>query len=53
VDGERPGLTQHGVDESGLAVIDVGDDRDVAQRGVEELRHKGRLYGSGGERAAS
>ena len=44
VHGERPGLAQHGVDQRGLAVVDVGDDRDVAQRGVEELRHEGRLY---------
>ena len=28
---ERVRLAQHGVDERGLAVIDVGDDRDVAQ----------------------
>src|SRR2546425_1078958 len=27
---EEPRLPQHGVDEGGLAVIDVGDDRDVA-----------------------
>ena len=31
VRGERPGLAQHGVDQRGLAVVDVGDDRDVAQ----------------------
>ncbi len=29
---EGPGLAEHGVDESGLAVVDVGDDRDVAER---------------------
>ena len=28
---ERAGLAQHGVDEGGLAVVDVGDDGDVAQ----------------------
>ena len=28
---ERAGLAQHRVDERGLAVVDVGDDRDVAQ----------------------
>ena len=28
---EGPGLPEHGVDEGGLAVIDVGDDGDVAQ----------------------
>ena len=27
---ERAGLAEHGVDERGLAVVDVGDDRDVA-----------------------
>ena len=31
------GLAQHGVDEGGLAVVDVGDDRDVAQRGEEDM----------------
>ena len=29
--GEGPGLPEHGVDEGGLAVVDVGDDRDVAK----------------------
>jgi len=29
--GEGSGLPEHGVDESGLAVVDVGDDRDVAE----------------------
>ena len=28
---ERAGLPEHGVDQGGLAVVDVGDDRDVAQ----------------------
>ena len=28
---EGAGLPEHGVDERGLAVVDVGDDRDVAQ----------------------
>ena len=28
---ERAALPQHGVDQGGLAVVDVGDDRDVAQ----------------------
>ena len=31
VRGERAGLPEHGVDERGLAVVDVGDDRDVAE----------------------
>ena len=31
VGAERAGLPQHGVDERGLAVVDVGDDGDVAQ----------------------
>ncbi len=40
VGGEGAGLTQHGVDQRGLAVVDVGDDRDVAQVGAES-RHSG------------
>ena len=31
VRAERAGLAEHRVDEGGLAVVDVGDDRDVAQ----------------------
>ncbi len=31
VGAEGAGLAQHGVDERGLAVVDVGDDGDVAQ----------------------
>ena len=34
VGGERPGLVQHRVDERGLAVVDVRDDRDVAEVGT-------------------
>ena len=34
VGGEGAGLAQHGVDERGLAVVDVGDDRDVAEVGT-------------------
>ena len=30
VGAERPRLPQHGVDQRRLAVVDVGDDRDVA-----------------------
>src|SRR5262249_19440588 len=32
VGAERAGLAEHGVDQRGLAVVDVGDDGDVAQR---------------------
>jgi len=28
---ERAGLAEHGIDQGGLAVVDVGDDRHVAQ----------------------
>ena len=41
VGAERAGLPQQGVDQRGLAVVDVGDDRDVAQiraRGHGDLR---------------
>ena len=31
VGGERAGLAEHRVDQRGLAVVDVGDDRDVAE----------------------
>ena len=34
VGAERAGLPQHGVDEGGLAVVDVGHDGDVAQIGT-------------------
>ena len=34
VRAERAGLPQHGVDEGGLAVVDVGDDGDVAEVGA-------------------
>jgi hypothetical protein len=41
---ERPGLPQHGVYERGLAVVDVGDDRNVAQVAADgvALRRRGR-----------
>ena len=29
---EGAGLAEHGVDQRGLAVVDVGDDRNVAKR---------------------
>ena len=31
VGAENPALVQQGVDQSGFAMVDVGDDRDVAQ----------------------
>ena len=34
VRGEHAGLAQHRVDERGLAVVDVGDDRHVADVGA-------------------
>ena len=44
VRGERAGLPEHRVDERGLAVVDVGDDRDVAQVVRLQLRHKGSTF---------
>ena len=41
--GERPGLPQHGVDEGGLAVVDVRDDRHVAQVVARGDRHAATL----------
>jgi len=35
VRAEGPGLPEHGVDQGGLPVVDVGDDRDVAQVGAQ------------------
>ncbi len=32
VGAENAALAEHGVDQRGLAMIDVGDDRDVADR---------------------
>ena len=54
VRAERAGLAEHRVDQGGLAVVDVGDDRDVpevAARGGGGSRRRGRherrgLYGS-------
>jgi hypothetical protein len=42
---ERAGLAQHGVHEGRLAVIDVRDDRDVAEVRTEGMRHEGILAG--------
>ena len=36
---ERAGLPEHGVDQRGLAVVDVGDDRDVAEVVSGGCRH--------------
>ena len=38
VRAERAGLAEHRVDERGLAVVDVGDDGDVAQVGASRGR---------------
>ena len=35
---EDPALMEHGVDEGGLAVVDVGDDRDVSEQRVGDYR---------------
>ena len=40
---ERTGLTQHRVHERRLAVVDVRDDRDVAEVGAKGVRHEGVL----------
>jgi hypothetical protein len=37
---EGAGLAEHGVDERGLAVVDVRDDRDVAEVRTEGVRHE-------------
>ena len=43
VGAERPGLPEHGIDKGGLAVVDVGDDGDVAQ--VRTDRGRGSRHG--------
>jgi hypothetical protein len=43
VGGESPGLPEHGVDQRGLPVVDVGDDGDVAQVVADGGRHGGSL----------
>ena len=45
VGAEGAGLPEHGVDERGLAVVDVGDDRDVAQLvdGLERAHRRARV----------
>ena len=49
VAAERAGLAQHPVHERGLAVVDVGDDRDVAQVGPDRERSSG--HGSDASRS--
>ena len=52
VDAEHPGLAQHGVDEGGLAVVDVGDDGDVAQVGARVVSERWRAFRVGADGAA-
>jgi hypothetical protein len=42
---ERAGGAEHGVDEGGLTVVDVGDDGDIAQPTVRAVRRVGPLRG--------
>ena len=42
---EHAALVQHGVDQRGLAVIHVGDDRDVAAEGIGDAGVGGRPHG--------
>ena len=44
---ERARLTEHGVDERGLAVVDVRDDCDIAEVRTEGVRHADFLKGIG------
>ena len=37
---KTPALAEHGVDQRGLAVIDVGDDGDVADGGIGDRTHQ-------------
>ena len=39
VGAERAALVQQRVDQRGLAVVDVGDDGDVASEGIGDRRH--------------
>ena len=41
VGAERAGLAEHRVDQRGLAVVDMRDDRDVAQVGADRGGHGG------------
>ncbi len=47
---ESAGLPEHGVDQRGLAVVDVGDDGEVAE--IRTHRHVGQRYGNRSGRAA-
>ena len=47
VRAERAGLAEHRVDERRLAVVDVGDDGDVAQVGADGGRADGGHGGAG------
>ena len=51
VGAEGAGLAEHGVDQGGLAVVDVGDDGDVAEIGA--LHGAVLKVGKGGGRAAT
>ena len=41
--GEHSGLPEHGIDQSGLAVVNMRDDRDVAQVAALPDRHAATL----------
>jgi hypothetical protein len=48
VGGEGAGGTQQRIDEGGLAVVDVGDERDVAKCSAHERCSLGDLEDAGG-----
>jgi len=43
---EDAALIEHGVDESGLAMVDVSDDGDIADAGVAAFHERGSYVGS-------
>jgi hypothetical protein len=43
--GEGAGLPEHRIDESGLAVVDVGDDRDIAKVLAPLLGQASKVWG--------
>ena len=49
VAAERAGLAQHPVHERGLAVVDMGDDRDVAQVAADRDRSGGHVANATGD----
>ena len=49
VAAERAGLAQHPVHERGLAVVDMGDDRDVAQVAADRDRSGGHAANATGD----